>query len=86
MSVINTLATVLELSVLPDDIQHILFESGFTLRSFVLTTQEGLVKLGFRMAEKKLLQKWIRAQPVVNIPAGNEYVATQCLLSIESAS
>nr|XP_047135277.1 uncharacterized protein LOC124812526 [Hydra vulgaris] len=82
MSLINTLATVLELSVLPDEIQHALLESGFTLRSFVLATEEDLVKLGFRMAERRLLQEWIRAQAVGNVQVVNEYVTPQCLLSI----
>ncbi|XP_065644546.1 uncharacterized protein LOC136075407 isoform X3 [Hydra vulgaris] len=80
MSLCNTLATVLELSILPDEIQHALLESGFTLRSFLLTKEADLIQLGFRMAERRLLQEWIRAQTLGNVPVAN--ATPQCLPSI----
>jgi hypothetical protein len=46
-------------------------ESGFTLRSFLLATEDDLVQLGFKMAERRLLREWIRCQTPVSVLPGS---------------
>ncbi|XP_065651434.1 uncharacterized protein LOC136079542 isoform X2 [Hydra vulgaris] len=88
MSLISTLESILDLLILSSEVQQSLIESGFTLSSFLLATEDDLVLLGFRMAERRLLQAWIRSQINLSqtIPSKSKPSVSECTLPQCSSS